>query len=169
MGPGILAKAMLQGGFSLMVFGWTQMVMDLQPLVAIITGDGHLHGFTHTYIGSSLIAVFSAVTGKYTAELALIMIYKNIQQVINIRWRVAYLSAFIGAYSHVILDSIMHMDVKPLAPFSVSNHLLDLVSVSALHKFCIYGGLAGAVMYLAVGYILARYKSRSTAHLWNSE
>ena len=104
MGPGILAKAMLQGGFSLMVFGWTQIVMDLQPLVAIITGEGHLHGFTHTYIGSSLIAVFSAVTGKYTAELALIMIYKNIQQVINIRWRVAYLSAFIGAYSHVILD-----------------------------------------------------------------
>ena len=36
MGPGIFIQALLQGGFSLMAFGWTQIVMDIQPLLVII-------------------------------------------------------------------------------------------------------------------------------------
>ncbi len=35
MGPGLLIKAVLQGAFSLMVFGWAQIVMDIQPLVTV--------------------------------------------------------------------------------------------------------------------------------------
>lgn len=37
MGPGILIKSLLQGSFSLMVFGWTQIVMDIQPLIVLIS------------------------------------------------------------------------------------------------------------------------------------
>ena len=70
MSLGIFIKAMLQGSFNLMVFGWTQIVMDIQPLVIIRTGEGHLHGFTHTYIGATLIAMFSTVTRKYLSEFA---------------------------------------------------------------------------------------------------
>jgi len=65
MGSGILLKSLLQGSFSLMVFGWTQIIMDIQPLIVLISGEGHLHGFTHTYIGAILIAIFAALTGKY--------------------------------------------------------------------------------------------------------
>ena len=39
MGIGIFTKSILQGSFSLMVFGWAQIVMDIQPLVVLITGD----------------------------------------------------------------------------------------------------------------------------------
>jgi hypothetical protein len=74
MGPGILIKAILQSSFSLMVFGRTQIVMDIQPLVVMITGEGHLHGFTHTYVGAVLIAIFAALTGKYLSELGLKLI-----------------------------------------------------------------------------------------------
>lgn len=41
MGPGLLIKALLQGSFSLLVFGWAQIVMDLQPLLVLLTGEGH--------------------------------------------------------------------------------------------------------------------------------
>jgi len=159
MGPGILVKALLQGSFSLMVFGWSQIVMDLQPLIAIVTGEGKLHGFTHTYFGSTLIAIISAVTGKYLSQWALIILSNDTQRGINIRWWVAFLSAFIGSYSHVVLDSIMHADIEPLSPFSQSNELLGLISVGALHEFCVYSGLVGAVLYFAVSYVLARHNS----------
>jgi hypothetical protein len=69
MGPGILIKSLLQGSFSLMVFGWTQIVMDIQPLIVLISGEGHLHGFTHTYVGAILIAIFAAL---------LVNIYQNL-------------------------------------------------------------------------------------------
>lgn len=71
MGPGVLIKSLLRGSFSLMVLGWTQIVMDIQPLIVLITGEGHLHGFTHTYVGAILIALFAALTGKYLSELGL--------------------------------------------------------------------------------------------------
>lgn len=71
MGPGIFVKALLQGGFSLMVFGWAQILMDIQPLFVLITGDGHLHGFSHTIVGATLIGVFATLTGKYLAEIGL--------------------------------------------------------------------------------------------------
>ena len=159
MGPGILAKALLQGSFSLMVFGWSQIVMDLQPLVAIVTGEGKLHGFTHTYVGSTLIAIFAAVTGKYLSQWGLAVLSNGAQRGINIRWWVAFLSAFIGAYSHVVLDSIMHNDMEPFFPFSQSNELLGLISISALHKFCVYSGLVGAVAYFAVNYLLSKHNN----------
>ena len=158
MGPGILVKALFQGSFSLMVFGWSQIVMDLQPLVALITGEGKLHGFTHTYVGSTLIALLSAVTGKYLSQWALIVLSNGNRRGINISWWVAFLSAFIGAYSHVILDSVMHVDIEPLSPFSPSNELLGIVSVATLHKFCVYSGLAGAIGYFAVSYLQAKRK-----------
>src|SRR5687767_11397111 len=103
MGPGILVKALLQGGFSLMVFGWAQIVMDIQPLMVLLTGEGHLHGFSHTYIGATLIGAASAVTGKYAAEFGLRLIGGS--RHVPISWAVAVISAFIGSYSHVLLDS----------------------------------------------------------------
>jgi hypothetical protein len=154
MGPGILVKALLQGSFSLMVFGWAQIMMDLQPLFAILSGVGRLHGFSHTYAGATIIAIFSAVVGKYLAEWFLVKVV-HLADAFVIRWWVAALSAFIGTYSHVFIDSIMHGDVQPWFPFNTSNALLGLVSISALHKICLYCGLAGTPLYFAVARLTA--------------
>ncbi|MBL1277849.1 MAG: DUF4184 family protein [Ectothiorhodospiraceae bacterium] len=165
MGPGFLVKSILQGAFSLMVFGWAQIVMDIQPLFVLVTGNGHLHGFSHTYLGATLLAIFSALSGKYLSELGLKVFGitnkltsndqpennpQNNPQ--NIRWRVSFLSAFIGTYSHVILDSIMHSDIRPFSPFSTENTLLTLINVQLLHQFCIYSALIGAIIYYSVQY-----------------
>ncbi len=147
MGPGLLVKALLQSCFSLMIFGWTQIVMDIQPLIVLITGQGHLHGFTHTFIGATVIAVFSALTGKYMSEWGLNFIKFGR---VNIRWWVVFFSAFIGSFSHVILDGIMHSDVEPFFPFTLENDFLGLMSVQTLHKFCLYSGLIGAGLFFMI-------------------
>jgi membrane-bound metal-dependent hydrolase YbcI (DUF457 family) len=154
MGPGLLVRALLQGSFSLMVFVWTQIIMDLQPLVVLLTGEGHLHGFTHTCVGATLIGIGSGLTGKYAAEFGL----RFMGQVhhLPISWPVAMTSAFIGSFSHVLLDSIMHGDVEPFAPFALNNPFLGFISVSELHKFCLYSGLLGGGLYFAVSYWLGR-------------
>lgn len=144
MGPGVLIKAALQGSFSLIVFGWAQIVMDIQPLIVLISGEGHLHGFSHTYIGATLLAAVAAVTGKYLLQFGSWLL--EIHTIVA--WWVVLLSSFVGCYSHVLLDSIMHADVQPFFPFFLSNAFLRLISVSALHKFCLYTGLAGVVIML---------------------
>lgn len=155
MGPGILIKSLLQGSFSLMVFGWTQIVMDIQPLIVLISGEGHLHGFTHTYIGAIFIAIFSGLTGKYLSEFGLkILKVSENDNPISIMWWVVFLSAFIGSFSHVLLDSIMHSDVEPFFPFTLDNQFLEMISVSMLHKVCLYSGLVGAAIYYGINWKL---------------
>lgn len=155
MGPGLLVKALLQGSFSLMVFGWAQIIMDVQPLVVLLSGEGHLHGFSHTYIGATLIGLGSALTGKYAAEFGLRFIGQA--RYLPISWPVAITSAFIGSFSHVLLDSVMHADVEPFSPFMLDNPFLGFISVGALHKFCLYSGLLGVALYFAVSYRLGRH------------
>ena len=147
MGPGILVKALMQSSFSLMVFGWTQIVMDIQPLMVLISGEGHLHGFSHTFIGATLLAVVAALTGKYFSQVGLYLLKITPSISTDIPWWVVFLSAFIGSYSHVLFDAIMHSDVQPFSPFTLNNTFLGLVSVSALHKICLYSGLSGAAVF----------------------
>ena len=141
-----------------MVFGWTQVIMDIQPLVVIISGEGHLHGFTHTFIGATLLAVVSALTGKYAAEFGLRFIGESAY--LPIRWVVVFLSAFIGAYSHVLLDGVMLADLQPFAPFSASNAFLGFISVEALHEFCLYSALVGVGLYYGISQWLAGWAQK---------
>lgn len=148
MGPALLVKPILAGNFSIMIFGWTQIVIDLQPLYVLLIGEGQLHGITHTYLGAIVIAIFSAITGKYLSELAFKItkpIHHSIVSVI--KWRVVFTSAFIGSMSHVFLDSIMHFDMTPFYPFSTYNGLLGVISLKSLHLLCLYSGLLGVCVY----------------------
>jgi len=153
MGPGLLIKALLQGSFSLMVFGWAQIIMDIQPLVVLLSGEGHLHGFSHTFIGATLIGVVSALTGKHAGEFGLRRIRKNCY--LPISWPVTIVSAFIGSYSHVLLDSVMHTDVEPFAPLTLDNPFIGFISIEALHQFCMISGLLGIGLYFALSHWLA--------------
>ena len=150
IGPGIVVKALLQGSFSLMVFGWAQIVMDIQPLVVMISGQGHLHGFSHTYIGATLLAIFSALSGRYLSEVGLFLLGLNKQWQVKITWWVSFLSAFIGTFSHVLLDSIMHADVEPFFPLTTSNVFLGFIPVQSLHKLCLYSALVGGTLYFVI-------------------
>ena len=44
--------------------------------------------------------------------------------------------ALIGAYSQLILDSIMHRDMSPFFPFSDYNGLQRVISIGTLHDLC---------------------------------
>ncbi|HZD54496.1 MAG TPA: metal-dependent hydrolase, partial [Woeseiaceae bacterium] len=126
MGPGLFIKALLQSSFSLMVFGWAQIVMDIQPVLVMSTDEGHLHGFSHTYIGAALLAAAAALTGKYLSEFGLRLI--GHREFLPISWVVAVASAFIGTFSHVLLDSVMHSDLEPFWPLSLHNALPEVIS-----------------------------------------
>ncbi|PQO30817.1 hypothetical protein [Blastopirellula marina] len=159
MGPAVALKAATQGGFSLMVFGWSQILMDLQPLIALTTGRGHVHGFSHTYVGATLLAIIAAISGKYLGEFGL-RLFRVFAKGDSIPWRVAILSAAIGCYSHVLLDSVMHADMSPFFPINGANPLLRLVSVRMLHVFCVYSGLVGASVY---AWLQLRRRKEATA------
>jgi hypothetical protein len=157
MGTGLILKSLLHGSFSLMVFGWAQIVMDIQPLLAMTTGLVDLHGISHTFVGASGLTFVAAFVGKYLTEsgLTYVGIEPNDRPLV-ISWRVAYLSAFLGCFSHVILDSVMHVDVKPFYPFSDASPLYGLLSISDTYAYSAYAGVVGAVAYIILNTLFSR-------------
>jgi len=167
MGPGLLLKAVMQGYFSLIIFGWAQVLMDIQPLLAIVTGKGEVHGFTHTYIGAVLIAIVAVMTGKWIYQWCMRFMEKDFspyqKQLFNIPARlttgIAISSALIGTISHVLLDSIMHPDLEPFFPLDIQNHLALVWSIGTLYRLCVYTGVAGTVIYFCVRAAQMKYIS----------
>ena len=148
---------------SLRVVEVTEMVYQNGPALAVIvSGKGHLHGFSHTYLGASLIAVFSALTGKYLSEFGLRLLRIVNNESFALTWRVTIPSAFIGTFSHVLLDSLMHSDMQPFFPFVADNPFLGNVSIEALHRFCIYSALIGGIFFLGNNYL------RDRNNLWRA-
>lgn len=146
MGPGLLLKALLQGSFSLMVFGWAQILMDVQPLLVMLSGHGQLHGFTHTLVGASLIGGAAIISGKYLGQYGLLLL--GLGSACPIRWTVAVTSGLLGSYSHLLLDALMHADLELFYPVSGARPLLGLVSYRWLEMFCLLSGALGTVLWL---------------------
>lgn len=146
MGPGLLLKGLLRGSFSVIIFGWAQIIMDLQPLFVLLTGHGHLHGFSHTLIGATLLTVVSGLSGRYLLLASHRFLPGAWRAAFSVSWWTTLTSATIGCYSHVLLDAVMHRDLEPFAPFSQINPWLDPEHIGLLHTLCLLAGIVGALL-----------------------
>ena len=152
-GPGLAVKAAAPRYFSLSVFVFSQVLIDLEPLYFMLTGEWPVHRFFHTCLGATVIAAVSYVPGGPLCGLCLAIFRRDfgfrmsdvLAAMKMITPTAALSAAIIGSYSHVALDSIMHGDTHPLAPFSDANPLLHSISVAELHLYCIVAGLAGLI------------------------
>jgi hypothetical protein len=151
LGPGGLVKALAPRHFSFTVFAFSQGLIDLEPIgFFFFTGDP-VHPYLHTYLGATLVFVISWWAGRPVGEWAL-RVWNAWLSEAQARW-LAYeprisrsasgMGACVGAYSHVAIDSIMHGDMEPFAPFSSASPWLLATSVETLQWICVALGVAG--------------------------
>lgn len=133
LGPGALFKAIGGRHFSFMVFGGSQVMMDIEPLVGIIRGSVVLHGYTHTLGGALAIGALAGLIGRPISAFVLRLL--NIPHY-DLSWRAAFLGAFAGTFSHVLLDAFMHPDMAPWWPLAQGNALLAAIDTDLLHLGC---------------------------------
>ena len=167
MGPGLAIKALAGPHFSLLTFGIAQVAMDIEPLLGLLRGSEVLHGPSHTYFAAFLIAAVVALISpaicrpilrRWNRELSFYRLDGLIaSESCSFAAVPVIAGALAGTLSHVLLDSFMHADISPLAPWSTGNAFLGLISIEALHRFCILSGLLGVVAWLGVQW----YKQRS--------
>jgi hypothetical protein len=150
-GPGAVVKAAAPRHFSFTVFAFSQGLIDLEPIGFFIFTGAPIHPYLHTYLGATLVFLASWWLGRPVGEWAL-RVWNAWLSPAQARWLgyephipipAAGLGAFIGAYSHVAIDSIMHGDMEPFAPLSPASPWLHIISVEALHWLCVLAGVAG--------------------------
>ena len=141
-GPGALLKSFLRHRFSFVTFVASQVVIDFETLYNILTHQPRLHTLFHTYLGSLIPLILTVVAVYLLARVA-----KFFMTLPPLRPSVTVFSAFVGVWSHVFLDSLMHGDMSPLAPFAEGNVLLGVVSLELLHLSCLACLFVGALIY----------------------
>jgi membrane-bound metal-dependent hydrolase YbcI (DUF457 family) len=132
---------------SFLAFCAANVLVDVEPLYFMLTNQWPIHRFLHTYVGATLAAAI--VVGMFALVRKLMP---------RLTVRAVALGAFLGTWSHVLLDSLMHADMHPFAPFSSRNPLLGAVFLNTLHAFCLLAGVVGAIV-IGVRYLWSKGRS----------
>ena len=169
LGPGMALKAGLGERFSLLAFGLAQVAMDLEPLIGLLTDAPILHGITHTYLAALVIGLIVAVITPPLGRPVLRRWHQELRYY-RLDWLVQserltpaplLLGALSGTLSNVALDSLMHADLQPLAPWSAANSWLGVIPLSALFWGCVLSGGVGALGWIVQRWAIQRYSSRA--------
>jgi membrane-bound metal-dependent hydrolase YbcI (DUF457 family) len=148
-GPGAAIHSAVPGHVSFLAFCAANVLIDVEPLYYMMTGQFWLHRFFHTYIGAALVALATVLLFLGARRIARPLSLPNLFQWQELSTRAVVIGAFLGTGSHIVFDSVMHADIRPFAPFSDANPLLGIVSLRALHLFCLIAGVLGGVVVLA--------------------
>ena len=154
LGPGAVFKAIGGRHFSFMVFGGSQVLIDIEPGLGLIYGWDVLHGWTHTIGGALAIGALAGIIGRPISEFVL-----RLLRIVHppFTWTASFAGALLGTFSHIVLDALMHSDMRPWWPLSDANTLLHAVPLDTLHAGCLIAGVVGAI-----GYAMRTGRRRST-------
>ena len=164
LGPGVFFKAFTGSNVSLLMFSLAQVTMDLEVVCRFALDSTHLHGFTNSIFGATVVLLITVPLGKPFCLWILRWWNRQLSEgqarwlgvSETITWKAAWTGGVLGVYSHFILDAIMHVDAKPWMPFARGNPLVDLVSIDQLNLLCLLAGVIGVFLISGVRFVKAR-------------
>lgn len=140
------------------------VIVDLEPfLVVFLDLDYPLHGFFHSFIGGTIVAVVLAfVMFKLSYITLKVMKFFRLER--KASWKQIMTASLLGVYSHVLLDAPLYPDIRPFYPFDVNPLFSDDMVISIyIYMFCIFSFLAGTTIYIIRLVVQARKKSKVTS------
>lgn len=161
MGAALIVKPGLNKHFSVITFGIAQVAMDIEPGIGMLIGAEVLHGPSHTIVGALIIALLVILVAPCICNFILRRWNREVEHY-NLPWLVeawpvskaaVIFGAFFGTLSHVLLDSLMHHDMRPLFPFLDANPLIGLIPHDEIYQLCAIAGVLGAMVWIAVKWI----------------
>jgi membrane-bound metal-dependent hydrolase YbcI (DUF457 family) len=122
------------------------MIVDLEPLAFLILDLPVLHLFFHTFLGATIMATLVAVgffllRGVFEKIMGFFLLPQTASPV------KITVAAFIGAYSHIILDGFLYSEMQPFWPI-LGNPFLGLVSTYSVYLFCVVCFIIAIPVYI---------------------
>ena len=151
LGPALFFGLLLSVAFDLPTLLVASVIPDLEPFyVMYFHVSGYpLHGFFHSYLGSSILALLVVfIIYPLRGLLSRIMVAFRISQ--KTSFKKILFTSFVGVYFHVFLDSFLYEEMMPFYPLQ-GNPFFDLLSAygsySVVYGFCSLTALLGIVLY----------------------
>jgi hypothetical protein len=154
----------------------SNVVLDIEPLLVLVFGlDYPLHGFFHTLVaaigvGVALGFVMFYVEGRMHPFYKALLLEGDM-----ILGKRSYIMAGVmGTTLHVLFDSPLYLDIKPLYPLD-ANPFYGSLSSPEIHLLSFWMGILGLTFYLllvlfnAYGRLQERHKGVLGSCLKNAE
>ena len=147
LGPALVIGLLLFSLFDLPTLLVSSVIVDIEPfLVLLFKLDYPTHGFFHSHLGGTIMAVAVALTMFAVRKgIQRIMSTFKLQQKSSFT-KISFTSLF-GVYSHIFLDSPLYQEIKPFYPLDF-NPMYRTISASSIYLFCILSFLAGFILYV---------------------
>jgi membrane-bound metal-dependent hydrolase YbcI (DUF457 family) len=137
MGAGLLARAAHKHS-SVIAFGVSQVLIDLEPLVRLSRGELDVHGFSHTLLGATLVM------------LVTIAMRPLLNRYFPLSWRDVAVGAAVGVYSHLLLDGFLHQEM--------GYAWFGMLSWEAVEALCVCMGVVSSIMLWRNGVIVSSWR-----------
>jgi membrane-bound metal-dependent hydrolase YbcI (DUF457 family) len=148
-GPGAALHSLAPNRISFAGFCAANVLTDLEPLYHLLRNEGRVHGFFHTYVGATCTAAVTVGAFAVARRLGVRLPTFGPFREREIHLAAVAVGAAAGTWSHVLLDSIFHADIRPFAPFSAADPLAHALSHPVVQAGCVLSGCAGVLILAA--------------------
>lgn len=148
LGPGLLLGLLLFRRIDFSSFIIANVILDIEPLMVLLLGlNSPLHGFSHSFLGGSVVALILAfVMTKLKGRFRKIMAVLKLEQESSAKNILS--ASFLGIYLHILLDSPLYADIRPLFPLNVNPFYSSSMFVGLeIYGICVISFVLGAVLY----------------------
>jgi membrane-bound metal-dependent hydrolase YbcI (DUF457 family) len=125
------------------------VAVDIEPLLVIMFNLKYpLHGFFHSLLGGTLAGIILGVF-SYKMKDILILIMKTLRFPYEVSLKKMLFSGIVGAWTHIIIDSIIYTNIRPFFPLKI-NPFYNLLSESGLYFVCLVSFIPAFGLYFFV-------------------
>ena len=149
LGPGLFFGLLFLIFIDFPTFLIASVIVDMEPLFILIFNLNYpLHGFFHSFLGGTIIALILALIMTRIREFFTpFMSFFKIEQ--EFSFKKILLASLLGVYIHIMLDSSIYTDIKPFFPFDFNPFYRSTIlpGLSA-ELICVWCFLAGGIVYI---------------------
>lgn len=149
LGPGLLIGLLLLSYIDFPTFLVASVIVDVEPIMVLIFDlDYPLHGFFHSFLGGTIAAfLLAAVMSKVRKSLSPLLSYFRLEQ--KSTFKNILLASLSGINIHILLDSRMHIDIRPFYPLDL-NPFLSGSTIPGLwmHILCVWCFMGAVFIYV---------------------
>jgi hypothetical protein len=148
LGPALFVGLLLLNFIDLPTFLIASVILDVEPfLVLALNLNYPLHGFFHSFLGGTLVAVpLALVMYRVRDKFSSLMSFFKLEQKVSFKMVLA--ATVFGVYLHILLDSRGYTDIQPFFLSDYNPFLATGISAGLdAYIICIYSFFGAAIIY----------------------